>query len=176
MHHCSRCNSFVLFLRGDKVDKMQFNLNWILFFSFTIKLFPILWLIFILLQTVSTWVGATPTDWGRTNVARHIYFLNCSHTHKGLFRLKTPQRSSGLFPKVAVLPKPACKTCGRGACGGRRGEVCTSTPVWGDLWLDQTKGVRGCTRAETLGEQRFTICSLGHNSKFTLTYITSGIT
>lgn len=52
---------------------------------------------------------------------------------------------------------------------------CTYAPVWRDLWVDQTKECKN-VYSERVWEERFTIRRLGHNSKFTLTYITFWIT
>lgn len=101
-----------------------------------------------------------------------IFFILQTNTEK--LTLSEVYRFSLLlcvFAKVCVLSGPRRKTSGGEACGERKEKVCTSASVWRDLWLDQTKECKG-VYSERVWEERFTIRRTGHNSKFTLTYIT----
>lgn len=54
-----------------------------------------------------------------------------------------------MFPKVGVLPNPKCKTSQRGACGGKKGKVCTSAPVLGRFMAGPNqRSVRVYTRRD----------------------------
>lgn len=85
------------------------------------------------LRTVSTWVKATPTDWGDTKAAQYTYFFKIVHTHKGLVRLKTSERGSGCFQKLRFCPTQCVKLVEEGPAE-EEGEKCRPRLQFGEIY------------------------------------------